>query len=75
MTEHGPSMTIEGVQTQIDRSLKHYATKEDTADVKIEVAKTETKTIKWIVGTGIALGGVVVATVGIAVTVLIWVLK
>ena len=67
MTEHGPSMTIEGVQAQIDRSLRHYATKADVEIVKTSVSDSETRIVKWVVITGISVGSAVLVASGVVI--------
>ena len=41
--------------------LRHYATKEDVANLRADMAEMETRLIKWIVGSVLAATGIAVA--------------
>ena len=45
-------------RTELEDVLKHYATKEDVAELRVDIAKLETRLIKWMVGTVILGMGV-----------------
>ncbi len=69
-----PSINLHDVRDEVDRSLEDYAT---SADVYREVGRLETKIvetkveiIKWVVGTGIAVGALVVGSAVLLVNVM-----
>ena len=57
------------IQGYVDQSLRHYATKADLEQVNTEVARAESRIIRWTVGTGLAVSVLVVAAVGILLNV------
>ena len=42
-------------QTQLDRELRHLATREDMARLESKIESSNSNTIKWVVGVGIAV--------------------
>ena len=51
--------------------LTHLATKEDVANVLVEVAQLETRLLKWIFG---LLVGVIINVVGVTVSIILQIL-
>ncbi len=66
---------IEAAKREIQSQLKHYSTREETQALQTQIAQAETRTIKWMVGTIVAVGAVVVTAIGIAAAVIIAVLN
>ena len=42
-------------QTQLGRELRHLATREDMARLESKIESSNSNTIKWVVGVGIAV--------------------
>ena len=42
-------------QTQLDRELRHLATREDMARLESKIESSNSSTIKWVGGVGIAV--------------------
>ena len=60
-------LTVEKSETALEKrlgnELKDLSTKEDIANIRIDMANMETRIIKWNVGTIIAAVGITVAIV------------
>lgn len=58
---------IKYVESKVDKRLEEntrlFATKEDIANLKSEIANAKVDIIRWVVATGIALAGLIVAVV------------
>lgn len=53
-----------------EQDKEHLATKADLLVLREEITALELRMIKWIVGTGIGVAGIVVAAVGVLLAVL-----
>ena len=49
------------LQSHHEQSGSDHATKADVAMLRVEMAALETRLIKWTIGTGVAVAGIVVA--------------
>ena len=50
-----------GILQSHEQSGSDHATKADVAMLRVEMAALETRLIKWTIGTGVAVAGIVVA--------------
>ena len=61
-------------QDHLDSTLQHYATKaelnEKTGRLDTKIAEAETRLIRWMVGTVVAVGALVVGAVAILLNVI-----
>ena len=53
------------IQGYVEQTLKQYATKAELEQVNTEIARAESRIIRWTVGTDIAVSVLIVAAVGI----------
>ncbi len=69
-----PSIQLQDVRVEIDSSLEHYATaasvNREVGRLETKIAETKTEIIKWVVGTGIAVGALVVGSAALLVNVI-----
>ncbi|MCY4474320.1 MAG: hypothetical protein OXC83_02670 [Chloroflexi bacterium] len=69
-----PSISIHEVQVEIDRSLEHYASKaelnEAVGRLDAKISETETRLIRWMVGTVVGVGALVVGAVAVLLNVI-----
>jgi hypothetical protein len=58
---------VEFVESRAEKKLEEktavFATKDDIANLKIEIANAKVDLVRWVVGTGIALAGLIIAVV------------
>ena len=58
---------VEFVESRAEKKLEEktavFATKDDIANLKIEIANAKVDLVCWVVGTGIALAGLIIAVV------------
>lgn len=68
------SINLQDVRDEVDRSLEHYATSADVyrevGRLETKIAETKTEIIKWVVGTGIAVGALVVGSTALLINVM-----
>ena len=50
-------------EKKLDEKTTVFATKEDIANLKTEIANAKVDVVRWVVGTGIALAGLIIAIV------------
>ena len=58
---------VQYVENKVDKRLEEktnvFATKEDIANLKTEIANAKVDIVRWVVATGIALAGLIIAVV------------
>ena len=68
------SINLQDVREEIDRSLEHYATNADLnkaiGRLDTKISDTKSEIITWVVGTGVAVGALVVGAVAILLNVI-----
>jgi hypothetical protein len=50
-------------EKKLDEKVSTFATKEDIANLKSEIANAKVDIVRWVIGTGIALAGLIIAVV------------
>ena len=55
----------------VEQKLKHYATKAEFEQLRTEIARVESRLIKWVVGTGIALALLIVAAIAVIANIML----
>ena len=50
-------------EKKLDEKVSIFATKEDIANLKTEIANAKVDIVRWVIGTGIALAGLIIAVV------------
>jgi hypothetical protein len=50
-------------EKKLDEKVSLFATKEDIANLKTEIANAKVDIVRWVIGTGIALAGLIIAVV------------
>ena len=58
-------------EANFDRTIKHYATKADIAGLEAQIARSETRLIKWMIGLIVAAVLAISAVVTMAYRVLL----
>lgn len=51
------------VDKRLDENTRLFATKEDIANLKTEIANSKVDIVRWVVATSIALAGLIIAVV------------
>ncbi|MXZ03175.1 MAG: hypothetical protein F4Y88_05745 [Chloroflexi bacterium] len=68
------SIDLQDVRDEIDRSLEHYASdaalNKEIGRLETKISDTKNEIITWVVGTGIAVGAVIVGAVAILLNVI-----
>ena len=54
-------LTRDDLRDELDRTLKHYATKADLADLRADLHALEARLIKWMLGLMLSATGLAVA--------------
>ena len=50
-------------EKKLDEKVSVFSTKEDIANLKTEIANAKVDIVRWVIGTGIALAGLIIAVV------------
>jgi hypothetical protein len=50
-------------EKKLDEKVSLFATKEDIANLKTDIANAKVDIVRWVIGTGIALAGLIIAVV------------
>lgn len=62
MAANNPSLvTREDLRQELQNELRHYATKEDVANLRTDISQAETRLIKWMVASVLAGAAVAAA--------------